>query len=84
MFQRFINKLFADMLGVCVIIQFDDILIYSEEIKEYRRQVKEILKRLKANKLYALSNKYIFYQEQVKFLGFILSPRDLCMDKKEV
>jgi len=55
------NELFADILDICVIVYLDDILIYSEEMGEHRRQVKVVLKRLKANGLYMLSNKCVFY-----------------------
>jgi len=83
-FQRFMNKLFADLLDVYVIVYLDDILIYSENLTEHRKQVKEVLRRLKANRLGMSPSKCIFHKEQVEFLGFILSPRGLCMDKEKV
>ena len=43
-FQRFMNKLFADLLDVYVIVYLDDILIYSKNLTEHRKQVKEVLR----------------------------------------
>jgi len=78
------NKLFANLLDICVIIYLDDILIYSKNLKEHKKQVKEILRHLKANRLYVSPSKCKFHQEQVKFLRFILSPKSLQMDNKKV
>jgi len=83
-FQRFMNKLFANLLDVYIIVYLDDILIYSKNLTEHRRQVKEVLRRLKANGLSVSPSKCIFHKEQVEFLGLILSPRGLCMDEEKV
>ena len=60
-FQRFMNDLFADLLDICVIVYLDDILIYSENLKEHKKQVKEVLRRLKTNGLYASPSKCAFH-----------------------
>jgi len=83
-FQRFMNDLFADLLDICVIVYLDDILIYSENLKEHEKQVKEVLRQLKTNGLYVSLSKCAFHQEQVEFLGFILSPKGLQMDLEKV
>jgi len=83
-FQQFMKKLFADLLDICVIVYLNNILIYSKNLKEHKRQVKEIQSRLKANGLCASPKKCVFHQEQVKFLGYILSPKGLQMDEEKV
>jgi len=83
-FQRFMNELFADLLDVYMIVYLDDILIYSENPTEHRKQVKEVLRQLKANGLVVSPSKCVFHKEQVEFLGFILSPRGICMDEEKV
>src|SRR5882724_1566834 len=52
-FQRFMNDIFADMIDVIVIIYLDDILIYSDNISEHKAHIKEVLRRLCANGLFA-------------------------------
>ena len=84
MFQRFINELFTDLLDVYVIFYLDDILIYPENLEEHKKQIKEVLRQLKANRLYVSPSKCVFHQEQIEFLGFILSPKGLCMDEEKV
>ncbi|ESK83103.1 retrotransposon nucleocapsid protein [Moniliophthora roreri MCA 2997] len=43
-FQRFVNSIFADLLDVCVVIYLDDILIYSENMDDHEKHVKEVLR----------------------------------------
>ncbi|KAF8753429.1 Retrotransposon gag protein [Rhizoctonia solani] len=50
-FQHFMNKLFKDLLDVCVIIYLDDILIYSKDDASHTQHVHEVLKRLMENQL---------------------------------
>jgi len=45
-FQHFMNDVFSDLLDVCIVVYLDDILIYSDDIMQHQRHVKEILKRL--------------------------------------
>jgi len=52
-FQRFMNDIFSDLLDVCVIVYLDDILIYSEDMTQHKKHVKEVLRRLRKNRLYA-------------------------------
>jgi len=42
-FQHFMNKVFSDLIDVSVIIYLDDILIYSNNLAEHRKHVKEVL-----------------------------------------
>ena len=78
------NKLFVDLLDICIIVYLNDILIYFENLKEHKKQVKEVLRWLKANRLYIFPGKCEFHQKQVEFLSFILSPKDLQIDREKV
>jgi len=40
------NNIFADMLDVSVIVYLDDILIYSDNMDDHRKHVREVLCRL--------------------------------------
>ena len=43
------NDLFKDLIGVCVIIYLDDILIFSDSKEQHVEHVREVLKRLAEN-----------------------------------
>jgi len=83
-FQRFMNKVFSDLLDICVVIYLDDILIYSNDLESHKNHVMEILKRLQNNGLYAFPTKCAFHQRQVEFLGFVLSPEGIRIDTNKV
>ena len=51
-FQHFMNDIFNDLLNVCIIIYLDDILIYSEDMSQHKKHVKEVLHQLHKNGLY--------------------------------
>jgi hypothetical protein len=46
-FQAYINRIFEGLFDNFYIIYFNNILIYSEFLKEYSRHVREILARLR-------------------------------------
>ena len=52
-FQHFMNDIFSNLLDVCVIVYLDDILIYSEDMTQHKKHVKEVLRHLRKNGLYA-------------------------------
>ena len=78
------NDIFSDLLDVCVIIYLDDVLIYSNNMSEHHRHVKEILKHLCKADLYAKAEKCEFHSESVEYLGYILSPSGLTMSDDKI
>jgi len=83
-FQRFMNNVFSDLLDVCVVVYLDDILIYSDNIMQHRKHVKEVLKRLQKVGLYVKAEKCEFYSNSVEYLGYVLSPSGLIMSDAKV
>ncbi|KAF8750101.1 hypothetical protein RHS01_09498 [Rhizoctonia solani] len=51
-FQHFMNKLFKDLLDVCIIIYLDNILIYSKDDASHTQHVHEVLQQLMENQLF--------------------------------
>jgi len=45
-FQCFMNDIFSDLLDVSVVIYLDNILIYSDNMDDHKKHVKEVLRRL--------------------------------------
>ncbi len=73
-FQSYINKIFAEKLDIFVVIYLDDILIYIEDLGQPNVDViRWILKQLQKYGLYAYLKKCWFHQDEVWFLGFIIS-----------
>jgi hypothetical protein len=83
-FQHFMNDIFGDLLDVCVIVYLDDILIYSDDMSQHKKHVKEVLHRLQKHGLYANARKCEFHRDSVEYLGYILTSDGLCMAKDKV
>jgi len=83
-FQHFMNDLFSDLLDVCVVVYLDNILIYSNDITQHQKHVKEVLKRLRKVGLYVKAEKCEFHSDSVEYLGYVLSPSGLTMSDAKV
>ncbi|OIC93659.1 hypothetical protein A7M48_20435 [Acinetobacter baumannii] len=65
-FQRFINRIFEDMIRQDkVIIYMDDIMIASKGIKEHMEVLREVSDRLTRNKLELRMDKCEFLQSSL-------------------
>ena len=83
-FQRFMNDIFADMIDINVIVYLDDILVYSDNLAEHKRHVREVLQRLCTNGLFARAGKCEFHVTSCEYLGYMLSPDGLTMAQNKV
>jgi len=83
-FQHFMNNMLSDLLDVCIVVYLDDILIYSDNIMQHRKHVKEVLKRLQKAGLYMKAEKCEFHSNSVEYLGYVLSLSGLTMSDTKV
>ncbi len=83
-FQAYINKALSGFLDTFVVVYLDDILIYSRSEKEHRRHVRLVLERLRKYRLYVKLSKCAFDVETVNFLGFVISPKGVEMEKSRI
>lgn len=70
-FQRFMNSIFSDLAFVFVYI--DDVLIFSKSAEEHRLHLAIVFQRLAANGLTINLDKCQFNQQEIKFLGHLVS-----------
>ena len=68
-FQLLMNTILATYMRKFVLVFFDDILIYSKNMKEHLQLV---LEALRSNQLYAKLSKCSFAQPHVEYLGHII------------
>ncbi|KAF8749329.1 hypothetical protein RHS01_10135 [Rhizoctonia solani] len=83
-FQHFMNKLFKDLLNVCIIIYLDDILIYSKDDVTHTQHVHEVLKQLMENQLFCKASKCTFHITSMKYLGIIVSGKGFSLDQLKI
>ena len=72
-FQSMMEDVFSDLIGLSVLVYIDDILIFSKDEVEHQATVREVLRRLRANRLLAKPEKCVFGVKKVDFLGYVIS-----------
>jgi len=84
-FQSMMNDILGDLIRIrLVMVYLDDILIFGTYLKEHRRLVKEVLKRLQFNDLYTKAEKCFFEQSSIKYLGVIILENKVQMDEEKL
>ena len=83
MFQMMINDLLRDMIEKEEVVAFiDDVIIVTETEEEYDKIVEEVLRRMEENDLFVKPEKYVWKVREVRFLGVIIGPDSVRMEKK--
>jgi hypothetical protein len=83
-FTYLMNLVFMPELDKFVVVFIDDILIYSKNEEEHARHLRIVLTRLREHQLYAKFSKYVFWLEEIQFLGHILSAKGIAVDPSKV
>ena len=84
-FQAMMNDILGDLIrDGHVIVYLDDILIFTNNIREHRKITQEVLKRLRDNDLFAKPEKCFFEKSSIEYLGMIISKGHIEMDPKKV
>lgn len=83
-FMSLMNEVFKPELDSFVTVYLDDILVYSNNLEDHLKHLKIVLSRLRKHKLYAKMSKCTFAAKEVEYLGHILSPNGISVDKQKV
>nr|CAN67535.1 hypothetical protein VITISV_032523 [Vitis vinifera] len=84
MFCTLMNKIFHPYLDKFVVVYLDDIVIYSNTLKEHEEHLRKVFKILRQNELYVKKEKCSFAKEEVSFLGHRIKDGKLMMDDSKV
>ena len=84
-FQRYINKILAEKLDIFVIVYLDNILIYTKDAGQSQvKAILWILGKLRKHGLFANLKKCCFHQEEVCFLGYVVSSQRIRMEEERI
>ena len=84
-FQGYINKIFAEKLDIFIIVYLDNILIYTEDDGNgHIVAIQWVLEQLRKFLLYANLKRCQFYQDKIRFLGYVMSSNDIHMKDKQI
>ena len=83
-FMQLMHDIFRPLLDRSVLVFIDDILVYSNNIEDHRRHVREVLELLRKNQLYAKASKCELFKSRVEFLGHVIDDSGLHMMEDKV
>ena len=84
-FQAIMNEILRDMINKGKVAAFvDDVLIGTETEEGHDEIVEEVLKRLEKNDLYVKPEKCVWKVRKIGFLGVIIGPNRIEMEKEKV
>ncbi|KAL9299045.1 putative nucleotidyltransferase, Ribonuclease H [Arabidopsis thaliana] len=78
------NHVLRAFIGIFVIVYFDDILVYSESLREHIEHLDSVLNVLRKEELYANLKKCTFCTDNLVFLGFVVSADGVKVDEEKV
>jgi hypothetical protein len=83
-FQSYINATLPPYLDVFVITYLDNIVVYSNTVEEHRKHVRTMLEALLKAGLYLKLHKCEFNAKEMGFVGFIITPEEVRMEKDRI
>lgn len=83
-FRRLMNEVLKEVKGKFVIVYLDDILVFSRTKEKHLRHLDMVLKKLSQEELMINMDKCLFMQEELIYLGFVISKGHLKMDQDKV
>jgi Reverse transcriptase (RNA-dependent DNA polymerase) len=84
MFQTYMNQTLQGLVDITCMVYLDDILIFSVNLEDYHWHVAEVFRRLRKYGLYAKLSKCQFGVDIVDFLGYVLSPDGVAIERSQV
>ena len=83
-FQRVMNSVLGDLIGKCVLVYIDDIVIYSQSPEEHADHLKQVLQKLKEAGLKVKPSKCAIAQAEVELLGYVVNDQGIRPQLKKI
>ena len=84
-FQAMMNELLRDLINTGKVAVFiDDVIVGMEKEEGHDELVAEVVKRLEENDLYVKPEKCKWKVKEVEFLGVIIGPERIKIEKEKV
>lgn len=83
-FCNFMNDVLFDFLDSFMVVYLDDIIIYNQNVQDHLVYLGKVFHRLRENLLYVKKEKCEFAQTEIKFLGHLVSKKQIQMDRSKV
>ena len=83
-FQGAMNSTLAPLLRRCVLVFFDDILVYSATFEEHLEHLKAVFQLLEQDKWQVKLSKCSFAKNNISYLGHVISEHGVATDPAKV
>ena len=84
-FQEYINKILTEKLDIFIIVNLNDIFIYTNDNgDEYVTAIQWVLEQLRKFSLYANLKKCWFHQKDIWFFSYVVSSKGIHMEDKKI
>ena len=78
------NRTFFDLLDKCVLIYLDDILIFSRNVEDHKKDLRVVFTRLQNANLHLKDSKCNLFMQSVEFLGHTISKDGVSVESGKV
>ena len=83
-FQRLMLNILRPVLGRTVYVYLDDILVFSDNLEDHLKHIREVFDLLRAAGLKLKLKKCEFLKDSVSYLGHIITPQGLLPDPSKI
>ena len=84
-FQTMMNDILRNLINTGEVAAFiDNVLVGTEDEKQYNKIVKEVLKKIEENDLYIKPEKCIWKVREINFLGLVMRLEKIKMQEEKV
>ena len=83
-FQRTMDKILAGLVGKCVMVYIDDIVIYSKNLDDHLAHIQLVFDCLRKAGLRLKPTKCSFGLPSVKLLGYIVNNEGIAADPEKI
>lgn len=83
-FQRAMNTTLEPLLRKCALVFFDDILVYSPTLSQHLLDLESVLALLRKDQWQVKLSKCSFAQQQLSYLGHVISSRGVATEEDKV
>jgi hypothetical protein len=83
-FMRLMNRVFFDLMGVCLIFYVDDILVYSSTYEQHLIDIGKVMQRLQDHNLHVKISKCELAKQELEFCGMQVSSVGFAIQQSQV
>ena len=79
-FQRNMNQIFHDYIGIFLHVYLDDIFIYSNKVEEHQKHLELVFARIREHQFYLREDKCKLFADRIDCLGHVVDEKGLHAD----